>query len=358
MENKEAEQVIDVEKLGITRRRILQTGGAVTLGSALGVGMGTVSAQQGGGGLDDLCAAIPNDVMLVLDRSGSMQGQDLIDAKAGATLFVDQLTASDKVGLVSFSGGATLDEPLTGVFADVKAEINSLSAGGQTNIGAAINLAQTQFPNGRPDAGDIMILLSDGLPQNQSAAYTAANAAKAAGTRLITIAYDAPSGAQTLLEELASDPDSENAFVADNDSIQDIFETISQEICPLEVDINIKPGSDPNAFNCGSKGVIPVAVLTTDDFDATTVDPSSLRFGSPSEIVAGGGAELAHEGGHFEDATPDYGMKDGDTDFVGHFHVSDTGFTNDDTEGWLVGETTDGSSIAGRDSVKVVGKCK
>lgn len=357
MENKEAEQVIDVEKLGITRRRILQTGGAVTLGSALGIGMGTVSAQQGDGGFDDLCAAISNDVMLVLDRSGSMTGQDLVDAKAGATLFVDQLTATDRVGLVSFSSGATLDEPLTGAFADVKTEINSLSAGGQTNIGAAIDLAQAQFPD-RPDAGDIMILLSDGLPQNQQGARNAADAAKAAGTRLITIAYDAPATAQALLEELASDPDSENAFVADNDSIEDIFETISQEICPLEVDINIKPGSDPNAFNCGSKGVIPVAVLTTDDFDATTVDPSSLRFGAPSEIVAGDGAKLAHEGGHFEDATPDTGTKDGDIDFVGHFYVSDTGFTNDDTEGWLVGETTDGSSIAGRDSVKVVGRCK
>lgn len=357
MEDNNTEQAIDVEQLGITRRRILQTSGAVTLGSALGVGMGTVSAQEGNGGFDDLCAAVPNDVMLVLDRSGSMAGQDLMDAKAGATLFVDQLTATDKVGLVSFNGGATLNEPLTGDFAAVKAAINSLSAGGLTNIGAAIDLAQGQFPD-RPDAGDIMILLSDGLPQNQSAARTAANNAKAAGTRLITIAYDAPSDAQDLLRELASDPDSENAFVADNDSIEDIFETISQEICPLEVDINIKPGSDPNALNCGSKGVIPVAVLTTDDFDATTVDPSSLRFGSPSEIVAGGGAELVHEGGHFEDATPDYGMKDGDTDFVGHFSTPDTGFTKDDTEGWLIGRTTDGSSIAGVDSVKVVGKCK
>lgn len=119
-----------------------------------------------------------------------------------------------------------------------------------------------------------------------------------------------------------------------------------------QVEIDIKPGSDPNAINCKKRGGTPVAVLTTDDFDATTVDPSSLRFGKPREVVEGGGAEIVHEGGHTEDVDDD-----DDTDFVGHFATQDTGFTADDTEGWLVGETTDGRRIVGSDTVKMVGKC-
>lgn len=347
----------DFDDLGITRRRVLRTSGAVTFASALGLGMvtGTVGAQSQE--FDDLCAAVPNDVMLVLDRSGSMAGTKLTNATAGATTFIDQLTSTDQAGLVSFSGGASLDQPISSDLGAVKTKINTLSAGGQTNIEAAIDLAQTQFPN-RPEAGDIMVLLSDGLPQNVSGARSAANDAKAAGTRIITIAYDAPSSAEALLADLASDPDSVNAFNASTDNIEDIFETISQEICPLEVEINIKPGSDPNAINCGSDGGTPVAVLTTSSFDATTVDPSSLRFGAPNEVVAGGGAKIIHEGGHFEDAQPDSGSKDGDIDFVGHFYTPDTGFTRDDTEGWLVGKTTDGRNIAGKDSVKIVGNCR
>ena len=46
----------------------------------------------------------------------------------------------------------------------------------------------------------------------------------------------------------------------------------------VEVEIDIKPGSDPNSINLKSKGVVPVAVLTTDDFDASDVDPDTVTL--------------------------------------------------------------------------------
>ena len=55
----------------------------------------------------------------------------------------------------------------------------------------------------------------------------------------------------------------------------------------IEVMIDIKPSSYPNSINPKNKGVIPVAVLTTDDFDAQVVDGRTVRFG-PNE------AEPAH----------------------------------------------------------------
>jgi len=47
---------------------------------------------------------------------------------------------------------------------------------------------------------------------------------------------------------------------------------------PTEVTIDIKPGSFPNSLNVNSKGVLPVAILGTEDFDATTVDPETVRL--------------------------------------------------------------------------------
>ncbi|TFG37794.1 MAG: hypothetical protein E4H46_01045 [Desulfobacterales bacterium] len=44
------------------------------------------------------------------------------------------------------------------------------------------------------------------------------------------------------------------------------------------VDIDIKPGSCPNPLNVGKKGVLPVAILGTEDFDVTTIDPASVRL--------------------------------------------------------------------------------
>ena len=41
-------------------------------------------------------------------------------------------------------------------------------------------------------------------------------------------------------------------------------------------DVDIKPGSLTNPFNVKSKGVLPIAILTTEDFDATTIDPVTV----------------------------------------------------------------------------------
>ena len=45
-----------------------------------------------------------------------------------------------------------------------------------------------------------------------------------------------------------------------------------------EVLLEIKPGRYPNTINLKSRGVVPVAVLTTDDFDAYDVNPNICVF--------------------------------------------------------------------------------
>lgn len=42
--------------------------------------------------------------------------------------------------------------------------------------------------------------------------------------------------------------------------------------------VDIKPQACPNLLNVKSKGVLPVAILGTEDFDVTTVDPVSIRL--------------------------------------------------------------------------------
>ena len=45
-----------------------------------------------------------------------------------------------------------------------------------------------------------------------------------------------------------------------------------------QVPVDIKPGSCPNPLNVKSKGVLPVAVLGTEDFDVTTIDPATIKL--------------------------------------------------------------------------------
>jgi hypothetical protein len=53
-----------------------------------------------------------------------------------------------------------------------------------------------------------------------------------------------------------------------------------QEICvQVEfVPFDVKPQSCPNPLNVASKGVLPVAIVSTDEFDATQVDPETVRL--------------------------------------------------------------------------------
>jgi hypothetical protein len=46
--------------------------------------------------------------------------------------------------------------------------------------------------------------------------------------------------------------------------------------CVIPVAVDIKPGSCPNAFNRGDKGVLPVAILGSEEVDVTMIDPDSI----------------------------------------------------------------------------------
>jgi hypothetical protein len=47
---------------------------------------------------------------------------------------------------------------------------------------------------------------------------------------------------------------------------------------PIAVVVDIKPGSCPNPLNVKSKGVLPVAILGSEDFDVNAVDVASIRL--------------------------------------------------------------------------------
>jgi hypothetical protein len=112
--------------------------------------------------------------------------------------------------------------------------------------------------------------------------------------------------------------------------------------CAPDLAIDIKPGNDRNLIDLDSEGTIPVAILTSDTFDATQLDWETVRFG-PS------GATEKHHRVHVTDA--DY---DGDMDVVLHFRSGNTGILCGDTDATLTGETFGGAQFAGSDVIKTI----
>ena len=115
--------------------------------------------------------------------------------------------------------------------------------------------------------------------------------------------------------------------------------------------IDIKPGNEQNNINLKSKGVVPVAVLTTEQFDAATVSPATALFA---------GTAPDHWG--FEDVD-----SDGDDDLVLHFRTQQLDLDESSTEATLTAQLAisqmrtqsaeqagGGAVVSGTDAVKIV----
>jgi len=114
-----------------------------------------------------------------------------------------------------------------------------------------------------------------------------------------------------------------------------------------KVEIDVKPGNARNAVNLGSRGVVPVALYGSPNFDVADVDPDQLRFGPKG---ASEGAELAHLSGPHRDQRND----DGHLDLLLHFRVTDAGLGGDDELACVYGVTRQGTPFEGCDSVNPV----
>lgn len=128
--------------------------------------------------------------------------------------------------------------------------------------------------------------------------------------------------------------------------------------------IDIKPQACPNPFNVKSKGVLPVAILGTEDFDVTTIEPASIRLEGVAPIRSTVedvstpvwqpqyDCDCVTEG---EDGFPDLTMKFDTREIVGVLGDVVDGQVLELT---LTGEMTDGTQIEGKDCIVVIKKGK
>lgn len=187
--------------------------------------------------------ANPVDVVLLLDRSGSMEGSPLSSLKAGADTFIDilaeatggsaegQVGAGSRIGVVSFASTATADTALITDVAQLKDAVSDLTAGGNTNHSAAFSQAIDLF-DAASNNQKIIVLFTDGRTTQGGDATPIATMAKAMGITIYVIGLEGNGGIDLpALVSWASEPASAYVAIAPTEAeLEELFENLARNI--------------------------------------------------------------------------------------------------------------------------------
>ncbi len=225
---------------------------------------------------------VPSDIMIILDRSGSMAAdggdppEPLESTKRAAETFAMQTGARDRLGYLSYATTPSdpIDQELTNSSNAVVEAISRTRLGTDgtqfTDMGAAFRAAEEELRSERSRDGvrKVMVFLTDGdvtrpvnpetgqrdIPYARQYALDNAQASKDAGTTIYTIGFgdffleidgvlDRDVG---LIEELASSPD--KTFTAPTLSdLERVYTEIAEDICedgPTRIEVIPVTGAD------------------------------------------------------------------------------------------------------------------
>ncbi len=138
---------------------------------------------------------VERDIVLVLDRSGSMAGQKIQDLKNSVALFINLLqtdnTVDEQVGLATYSSDATEDVQLTITLNQITDSSNRMVAAGATSISGGMDAGLRLMLRGRsPEFVErTMIVMTDGIHNTGRDPEQSAVEVAAAGVTIYTIAF-------------------------------------------------------------------------------------------------------------------------------------------------------------------------
>jgi len=176
-------------------------------------------------------------IQVVLDRSGSMEGQPLDAAKGSLLKLVSRLAPQDAFGLVAFDDSALVIVP-TRTMADhhmpsLRKSIRDLQTGGSTDISAGYLMGLRELTRVQATGGSTLLLISDGHANagEQDPKFFQEVSTKSATEKVTTSTIGLGNGYdETILEALAQGGGGAHRFAG---SIDEAVGAIAAEVDDL-----------------------------------------------------------------------------------------------------------------------------
>ena len=244
-------------------------------------------------------SANPTDIVLVLDRSGSMAGSALANMKLGAKKFIDiideatdstqdgNIGSGSHIGIVSFADTAVADTQLITSVATLKSAVDSLTAAGSTNHADAFTKASQLFDPASTNQ-KVIVMFTDGKTTAGPPPSPVAAAARASGIIIYCIGLIGSDGIDVnVLNDWATDPNASHVAVTPDDAeLEDLFADLAANISkPGATNIVIDEKVNPD--------FIITSVMLPNKGTATMIDSTTLKWTIPQlGVSASEGAAL------------------------------------------------------------------
>jgi Ca-activated chloride channel family protein len=205
----------------------------------------------------------PIHLALVIDTSGSMEGQAIADARAAAITLVDSLDDGDRVSVIGFHSTTDLIVPSTeidrGTKLLIRKKLESIEAKGTTDLAGGLHRAIEQLAIQRDGEIRRVVLLSDGLPNDPGPIASLASQLSSYGAPITALGLGLEFD-ETLLAQIAQLSGGKFHFIEDSKQVASVFQ---QEVLRLDRSVaknavlELMPG--PGVTIAGVIGRSPVA---------------------------------------------------------------------------------------------------
>lgn len=194
-------------------------------------------------------ARAPLSLAIVLDTSGSMQGEKLEDAKRSALRLVDDMQPDDQIAFVRYSDSAETLQPLArvgDVRASLKARIEELRAGGGTNIPSGLERGSRALSESLGGRVRRIVLVSDGLDSTRVQAEGLARSSFASGVTVSSLGIGLDFD-EAYLGGVAQNGHGNFAFIKDGGSLatflaRELHETAATTLEDARVELTLPDG--------------------------------------------------------------------------------------------------------------------
>jgi Ca-activated chloride channel family protein len=262
-------------------------------------------------GLNSPIAADPGErpdlsLAVVVDVSGSMQGEKMEFVRQGLEMLIDGMRDDDRLTLITYSDGALIAAPLADVAGhrvELRDTIRALQADGATNLSQGLETGYrelfSEYDSGRQNR---VILLSDGMPTvgdtSTASILAMSKGYNSDGIGLTTVGLGLDFNVE-LMRNLAMQADGNFYFLEDAGAVDEVFdEELSFFTVPVAFDLEVSlAAGDDYAFGRalgspfwsdtarGGSLEVPSVFLAHRDSDEDVTEDDGRRGGGSSLLV-------------------------------------------------------------------------